>query len=317
MSSSGITQITRITHRSYTCPGKLESSQNVSNIPNIPNFSSNKASFCKELSIMGEKFKRNLKIAEDEINGDSEMIVGSLPTCFKFKPSLSKFFLGTLRRKSVDLESKLNKLQRTYSNYGDFGLDACITLITNGKLPEVVVFDFDKTITIKHTGGTQILPTDPTERAKQCMKNIKNPHFWISLCDHLVLNGVKLWICSYANENPVKKQGVYSGKDLIVEYLIAIYGSMNNSPIGIDKIIAFQPGLLSEDFFNACEEVGINCASYSLDEEEKNIHLMIVAKREGIDDYGRICLIDDSDKNIRCARSKGFSTVHVDTLFVF
>ncbi|AYV76398.1 MAG: hypothetical protein Terrestrivirus6_24 [Terrestrivirus sp.] len=196
----------------------------------------------------------------------------------------------------------------------DYGLKMFLTLITEairktGKIPKIVVIDFDQTITIGHTRGMQHLPINLTERMKVCLDNIQSPEVLKQFLHYMKSNSIDVWIASYATSTNVEvSKGLYSGKRLIREYLRALYHNEKNMmcPIPSDHILAFQTGTFTEGYILACEELGVSPMSNP--HKEKNNHLMIIAKRTNTPEknYKTICLIDDDNNNINAANEVFF-----------
>lgn len=178
--------------------------------------------------------------------------------------------------------------------------------------PTVVVFDFDKTITKNHTRGCENLPESAYDRIIHCCNNLRSPDVLKSFLDYLKMSKIDIWIASYATsiENPSQRE--YSGKDLIHEYISALYEN-TQSPISVDKIIAFQSGSFSNDYFDACRELDIDVLKGG--ELKKSIHLQLIAKRLEIpkDRCREICLIDDDDEMINSVKDK-FSAINIEDL---
>lgn len=191
----------------------------------------------------------------------------------------------------------------------DNGLKMFLTLITEvirktGRIPKIVVIDFDQTITIGHTKGMQHLPTNLTDRMKVCLENIQSPEVLKQFIHYMKSNSIDVWIASYATSSHTEvSKGIYSGKRLIREYLRALYHNEKNTicPIPSDHILAFQTGTFTEGYILACEELGVSPMSNP--HKEKNNHLMIIAKRTNTPEknYKTICLIDDDNDNVNAA----------------
>ena len=196
----------------------------------------------------------------------------------------------------------------------DYGLKMFLTLINEairktGKIPKIVVIDFDQTITIGHTRGMQHLPINLIERMKVCLENIQSPEVLKQFLHYMKSNSIDVWIASYATTTHTEvSKGLYSGKRLIREYLRALYHNEKNMmcPIPSDHILAFQTGTFTEGYILACEELGVSPMANP--HKEKNNHLMIIAKRTNTPEknYKSICLIDDDNNNINAANEVFF-----------
>jgi hypothetical protein len=213
-----------------------------------------------------------------------------------------------------------------HNDYTNYGLKMFLTMITEaikrtGKIPKILVIDFDQTITINHTSGMQKLPQNFIDRTKTCLSNINSPENFKQFLFYVKSNNIDIWIASYATTistttDVVQKDMnvVYSGKKLIREYLRALYfDNPTDCPIPSDHILAFQPGTLTEGYITACSELGLTPQTNY--HKEKNIHLTIIAKRTKITekDYKTICLIDDDQNNIN-ASNEVFVGINIDVI---
>jgi hypothetical protein len=211
------------------------------------------------------------------------------------------------------------KICRTISNYGDWSTELLSQIKQSCPDPKLIVFDFDLTITKKHTNGGQYLPVNPKERYAFIMNNLRSITIIRDFILYLKEQKINVAIASYADDfkfkcSKCKSVEFVCGKELIKEYLKVIFNSTTDI-IPDNAILAFKPGTFSENYYNVCNELQISPWTYDLTENQKNIHLHYLARLFGLN-YNMIVLIDDDNEVIKCAKKK-FHALNVTELIVF
>ena len=162
----------------------------------------------------------------------------------------------------------------------------------------IYVFDFDRTITILHTGalayGNELSPSF-------IQKNVKKG--FADFVRAVISRGHGVYIASYnddANADLVEGEAL-SGHDLIKHYMDQVFGQ--------DQAI-FTPRRENEG--DEAGPVGNIIASNSQD--LKQYHLEIILRQEGLsekntDDMKRIYLLEDDEDVVRFFMAKGCTTI--------
>lgn len=256
-----------------------------------------------------------LKISESQSNNILNPIPeNKLSRCTS--ESLHQFKKPCLNKPSNMITERSLSSPIAFSEESDLGFLVYLRFMRRyiskfGKPPRVVAFDFDQTITLGHTRGVAVLSDDESMRLSCCYQNIRSPDIMKSFFAHLIRGGIDIWIASYATTASEKRPNVYSGGDLISEYLKALYKD-SECPIPKEKIIAFQTGILCDGFFNACKELNLECHVAS--SMGKSVHLSMIEKRLNMKDPKRICLIDDDNDMIKSVSDR-FSAINILDIF--
>jgi hypothetical protein len=162
----------------------------------------------------------------------------------------------------------------------------------------IYVLDFDRTITILHTGalayGNELTPAF-------IQKNIKNG--FADFVSKVTANGHAVYIASYnddANADTVEGEAL-SGHDLIKLYMDLVFGQEQN--------------IFTKTQINGTDEItseGNVIASNTQD--LKQYHLDVIFKQEGMDqenqdDMKQIYLLEDDEDVVRFYMDKGCTTI--------
>jgi len=162
----------------------------------------------------------------------------------------------------------------------------------------IYILDFDRTITILHTGGIAYGRNLTPAFIK---KNIKNG--FTEFVRKVINHGHTVYIASYnddANVNTVKDEAL-SGHDLIKFYM--------DQEFGQDQEIFTSPEKNEVgDIISGGNIIAKNTQDY------KQYHLDIIVKREGLDqdspeDMKRIHLLEDDEDIVRFFMEKGCTTI--------
>jgi hypothetical protein len=214
------------------------------------------------------------------------------------------------------------RLCRTVSNYGDWSREIYKQIKKSCPSLKMLVLDFDLTITREHTGGYEFLSNDPIVRSASIMSNVRNATIIRDLIYFLIDKKIKIAVCSKAdtfyesNYDPATipiGHSMLSGKALIMEYLLTIFGGV--LPLDSNAIIAFNPGTFSDAYYMVCKELHICPWQYDVSANQKNIHLMYLSRMYNISPKD-IALIDDDAEVVKCA-DKMFHGIHLEQLAMF
>lgn len=157
---------------------------------------------------------------------------------------------------------------------------------------EMVVLDFDKTITLKHTRGC-ILQTAMLAD-EEILKNFADIEFFRTVVPFLVSKGVLVAIATFADD---EEESLLSGVPMIRKYLEVAFPGKSESYIPDKAIEAWNP----ENKDMSQKVVG------------KNIHLENIRKRIAPNMKKRnIVLFDDSEKNIELGAKAGYCVQYVE-----
>jgi hypothetical protein len=170
--------------------------------------------------------------------------------------------------------------------------------IVSGAERRIYVFDFDRTITILHTGalayGNELSPSF-------IQKNVKKG--FADFVHTVIRRGHGVYIASYsddANADLVDGEAL-SGHDLIMHYMALVFGQ--------DQTI-FTPFRKNEG--TEAGPAGNIIAGNSQD--LKQYHLEIILRQEGLDektpdDMKRVYLLEDDEDVVRFFMEKGCTTI--------
>ena len=162
----------------------------------------------------------------------------------------------------------------------------------------IYVFDFDRTITILHTGSIAY----GNERTPEFIdRNVKKG--FAEFVHRVIKRGHKVYIASYgddANAEQVEEEAV-SGHDLIKLYMDRIFGP--------DQTIFTAPRRNETGEIVAAGNI---IASNSQD--NKQYHLDYILRQEGLDsenpdDMKRIYVLEDDEDVVRSFMEKGCTTI--------
>eukprot|EP00038_Savillea_parva_P027380 m.59264 g.59264 ORF g.59264 m.59264 type:complete len:216 (+) comp7874_c0_seq2:159-806(+) len=156
---------------------------------------------------------------------------------------------------------------------------------------KVVIFDFDKTITLKHTGGSVMLPAYADE--KYIRDNFADLEFFQFVAPFIRAQSVQVAIASFGEDDP---DGLLSGLKLIRKYLDVAFGADKSKQLFPDKLIAlWHPESRGKDD----KKVG------------KQEHIAEILKHLGVKaSASEVVLFDDDEQNVKIAASKGMRAFH-------
>jgi len=156
---------------------------------------------------------------------------------------------------------------------------------------KLVVFDFDKTITRKHTGGSVLLPVNASDEF--ILENFADLEFFKFCVPFIKAQGCHVAIASFGEEDP---EAVLSGLPLIRKYLDLAFGPTKSKDLFPDHTIAlWHP-----------EKRGKNEKKVG-----KQDHIAEILKNIGIKiKNSEIALFDDDSNNISIAKKKGIRCFH-------
>eukprot|EP00035_Acanthoeca_spectabilis_P021531 m.438756 g.438756 ORF g.438756 m.438756 type:complete len:217 (-) comp18281_c0_seq1:144-794(-) len=98
---------------------------------------------------------------------------------------------------------------------------------------KIVIFDFDKTITNKHTGGSVLLPVHATDEFIE--GNFADLEFLKFVVPFIRAQGVQVAIASFGEDDP---ESLLSGMALIRKYLDTAFGQKKSRDLFPDHAIA-------------------------------------------------------------------------------
>eukprot|EP00037_Helgoeca_nana_P006092 m.56516 g.56516 ORF g.56516 m.56516 type:complete len:218 (-) comp16981_c0_seq1:251-904(-) len=157
---------------------------------------------------------------------------------------------------------------------------------------KLVIFDFDKTITNKHTGGSVMLPVHATDGF--ITGNFADLEFFKFVVPFIKAQGVQVAIASFGEDDP---ESLLSGMALIRKYLDTAFGAKKSRDLFPDHAIAlWHPERKTP----------------SRDEKKvgKEEHIAEVVKNLSVKcKPAEIVLFDDDSTNIKIASRKGHRAV--------
>jgi len=159
---------------------------------------------------------------------------------------------------------------------------------------KIVVFDFDKTITRKHTGGSVMLPAFADER--YIKDNFADLEFFKFVAPFIRAQSVTVAIASFGEHDP---NGLLSGEALIRKYLDVAFGPERSKRLFPDYVIAlWHP-----------ESRGKNEKKVGKQEHIAQIIKILGARVSA----SEVVLFDDDEQNCKIANSKGMRAFHCPT----
>ena len=162
----------------------------------------------------------------------------------------------------------------------------------------VYIIDFDRTITILHTGG---LAYGNELTPDSILKNVKKG--FAPFVRNVISRGHAVYIASYSDDTNADVVDVeaLSGHDLIKYYMDVVFGP--------DQILFTIPGKNERgEIVSAGNIIANNTQDY------KQYHLERILNREGMDknnpdDMKRIYLLEDDEDVVRYFMEKGCTTI--------
>jgi len=160
---------------------------------------------------------------------------------------------------------------------------------------KVVIFDFDKTITKKHTGGAVLLPVHASDDF--IVNNFADREFFQFVVPFIRAQGIPVAIASFGEPDP---EALLSGTALIRKYIDSAFGQKKSRDLIPDHAIAlWHPDRRGKDE----KKVG---KQEHIAEILKNLSLKCKASE--------VVLFDDDSTNIKIANKKGHRAVYCQAL---
>eukprot|EP00040_Diaphanoeca_grandis_P021864 m.116724 g.116724 ORF g.116724 m.116724 type:complete len:231 (+) comp28531_c0_seq1:254-946(+) len=163
---------------------------------------------------------------------------------------------------------------------------------------DVIIFDFDRTITRKHTNGCVLLPAHAKDEYIE--NNFADLEFFRWVVPQIIKKGLIPCIASFGED---VKDSFLSGVPLVRKYLDHAFGPNSKDLIPNDLIAMWHPESRKEDHKKVGKSHHIEFLVTRVTQRTKGM----AAKRLS---YSKVALFDDDEVNIKLAQRQGVNAFH-------